>query len=335
MERRILLIRTDRIGDLISVTPAITVLRKNFPRAYIAVLVSDYAKDVVAGNPLIDEVIIKKPFFTTLKEIKSKNFDTAIIFFLDAYAAFVTFMARIPKRIAPVSKIWAALANIRIKQNRSQSVKHETDYNLDLLKPLSVFFFPVKTQIYVNKKDSAKAQKYLKDVFSVAEKDALVMIHPGSRGSAKDWPAQNFALLTQYITKKHPELKVMLTGGAQEQQMLAKTAAAITPAPLVLKDALELKDFIALINECDIFISNSTGPLHIAAALGKKTLSFFPPLKPATPVRWGPYGKGGHKVLVPDIKICQKCDGKCTVNCMTLIPVGEAETAFELLLMEK
>ncbi|MGB2579126.1 ADP-heptose:LPS heptosyltransferase [Elusimicrobium simillimum] len=331
MQKKFLLIRTDRIGDLISITPAISVLRRNFPHAYIAVLVSRYAADVVKNNPEIDEVIIKESFFKTLSIIRSKKFNTAVIFFLDAYAALLTFFARIPLRIGPVSKIWAIFLNKGIRQNRSKVTRHEADFNMELLKPLFVYFHPAKPKIYVPKKDDIRAKNYLKDNFAIDRFDTLIMVHPGSKGSAQNWPSSNYAQLIRRIMQNCPEVKVMLTGSPQEQPMLEAIAADAAPyKPMILKDSVELSDFIALINQCTFFVSNSTGPLHIAVALGKKTLSFYPNLKGCLPTRWGPYGKG-HQVLMPEAV----CQSKEDVSHMSLITVDQAFDGITTLIKER
>lgn len=330
MEKRILLVRTDRIGDLVSITPAISVLRKNFPHAYIAVLASEYASGVLKNNPDVDEVLIKKDFRSTLKLVKEKRFDTAVVFFLDLFAGALVFLARIPVRIGPVSKIWAIFLNKRIKQNRSSVEKHEVEFNLDLLKPLFVFYYPTAPKIFVPAKNNAAARKYLKETFNFSPSDKIIIVHPGSLGSARNWPAAHYTLFLQSALRAYPKYKFLLTGGPQEQPMLAKISLSV-PQAAVLKDGLDLEAFIAIINQCKLFISNSTGPLHIAVALGKKTLSFYPMLKGCMPFRWGPYGQG-HIVLQPDIKQCPKCHKNCGVECMSLISPAQALEALDTLL---
>ncbi|MDR0292413.1 MAG: glycosyltransferase family 9 protein [Elusimicrobium sp.] len=336
MQKKFLLVRTDRIGDLISITPAISVLRRNFPHAHIAVLVSPYAADVIKNNNEIDEVILKGPFLKTLAEVRGKKFDAAIIFFLDAYCALLTFLAAITARIGPRSKIWALFLSKSIRQNRSSGEKHEADYNTALLKPLFVYYHPVKTKIFVPKKDDIKAKNYLKEKYGIDMFDDLVFMHPGSKGSSAVWSAENYALLARKIMQNYPTVKLLLTGGPDEQRLLEHISAKTKPfAPFVLKDSLPLEDFIALINQCAVFISNSTGPLHIAAALGKKTLSFFSNEKACLPRRWGPYGKGRSAVLQPPEQACSAKNHKCTEKCMHLISVDAAFDAFSKLLKDK
>ncbi|GHT42717.1 putative glycosyltransferase [Bacteroidia bacterium] len=267
--------------------------------------------------------------------MRRKEFNTAIIFFLDAYGALLTFFAGIPTRIGPRSKIWALFLTKSIRQRRSLGEKHEADYNSALLKPLFVYYHPAKTKIFVPKKDDIKAKNYLKENYGIDMFDDLVFMHPGSKGSSLNWPAANYALLARKIMQSYPTVKLMLTGGPEERSLLEDIAGKAKPfTPFELKDSLPLEDFIALINQCAVFISNSTGPLHIAAALGKKTLSFFTNIKACLPRRWGPYGKG-HAVLQPPAEKCSSKNHKCTEECMHLISVDAAFDAFSKLLKDK
>jgi ADP-heptose:LPS heptosyltransferase len=324
---RVLLVRTDRIGDVVLITPAIELLKKHFPNIKISVLVSEYAKDILTANPHIDEIITVKPFWQLVKELKSKKFDSCILFFVEPKSALACFLAGISKRIAPASKIWSIFANIRIFQHRSKTQKHEADFNIELLKPLGIEPQKSKTRIYLTDEENTRVKQLLKKNYGVGEQDVLVCIHPGSKGSAKNWLPQNFAKLADEIIKKHPKIKVVLTGNNKEQPLLNQMSQTMQNKPMLLKP-LALRSFIAVLNQSKIVITNSTGPLHIADALGKKTLSFFPNIKGCLPFRWGPYGEG-HIVLTPHNEECSECkvDG-----CMSKITVENALESFEELL---
>ncbi|MDR0645668.1 MAG: glycosyltransferase family 9 protein [Elusimicrobiota bacterium] len=327
--QKFLLIRIDRIGDAVTILPAVDVLRGSFPKAHIAVFCRDYTADIFKNNPQIDEIIIKTTFWNDLSSIKSKKFDVAIIFFLNGYVAWLAFLAGIKKRIGPVSKIWAFLLNKRVYQHRSQDLKREADYNIELLKPLNIDKGFAKAKIYVPQADGIKAQNYLKETFNIAAgKDKFIIIHPGSGGSALNWPADNFVLLIKQIMTAYPNLKILLTGGRPEQKTLNYIAHKAAPSkPFVLKENLALIDFIGIINQCVIFISNSTGPLHIAAALGKRTVSFYPNVKGCLPKRWSPYGQG-HIVLTAGSGK-PKLKKECPYDFMSDITPQNAFDAFE------
>lgn len=319
-------VRTDRIGDVVLITPAIELVKKSLPNAKISVLVSDYTKDIFFGNPHIDEVITVKPISKLAREIRQKKFDAAILFFIEAKSAMACFLAGVPKRIGPASKVWSLLLTRMVFQHRSKTcLEHEADFNIELLKPLGIKPGKTKTKIYVTETQNQKAKKLLKENYDINETDFLVSIHPGSKGSAKNWSPANFAKLANVITEKYPSAKLMLTGSNKEKSLLNEISANVAKKPIVL-EPLPLKDFISVLNQSKIVITNSTGPLHIADALGKKTLSFFPVIKGCRYCRWGPYGQG-HIVLTPHEEECPKC--KTRNGCMDSITVEKSLKAFE------
>ncbi len=337
-QKKFLLIRTDKIGDVISITPSASILRKNFPKAHISALVSPYTKDILLHNTDIDEIITNdKPLKLLTALIKAKKFDTSITFFVDKHSALIPFLAGIKLRIGPASKIYSILFNKMIFQHRSKKEKHEVDFNIDLLAPLFVYKFPATTKVVLTKEEKINAKKYLKDTFEITNKDTLICIHPGSKGSALDWPEKHYAKLIDLILKKYKNVKILLTGAENEQRLLNRIYfRCSSKKPLVLTDKKTLREFSAILSQSDITISNSTGPLHIAAALEIPTVSFYPKLKNCSKERWGPYGKN-HIVLEPILSeigvregFCPKCKEKeCIVQCMETIMPSKALEAVE------
>jgi len=321
---RILLIRTDKIGDAVTVLPAIALLRRQIPDAYIAVFCSEYVKDIYKNNPDINEIIIKTSLKADIQTIKSKHFDISVIFYLDKYAAKLAYKARIPQHIGPASKIWALLLNRRIKQSRSKELKHEADYNIDLLAPLGVRPEQVAPKIYVTKENALKAKRYLKEKFNIdTQKDKFIIVHPGTGGSSLKWPADNFAELIKKTAEAFPQYKILLTGGTAEKELLSFVSKQAEPAKTFIANEFPLLfDLISVINECSLFVANATGPLHIASALGKKTVSFYPNVKGATVKRWAPYGKGHITLVAGSGKPIKK--KQCPPDFMSQITVDDA-----------
>ena len=144
---KILIIRTDRIGDLIASTPVFESIKKAYPDSYLAAMVSPYTKELLKNNPFVDEVIVYdgegqhknfKGLLKLAKTLKEKRFDVAMTLFSNFRLGLLVYMAGIPERIAPATKIAQIFYNRRVLQRRSQSLKHEADYNLDLLKLLGI-----------------------------------------------------------------------------------------------------------------------------------------------------------------------------------------------------
>lgn len=315
--RRILAVRTDRIGDAVLVTPALSLLRRHNPDAHIAVLASPYTSDIFLNNPDINEVIALKSVTETARELRARNFDAAVLFFVDRRSALSVFLSGIPLRIGPGSKIWSLLLNKIVFQRRSHNPGHEADFNTALLQPLGITPDKAPCRIKLTEEEIAQAQKYLSERFGIAAQDRLAILHPGSRGSAKNWPPENYAKMAALLKQANPSLKILLTGAGPEIPLLREIAAESGIRPAITDQALTLRQLIAVISRAGLLCTNSTGPLHLAVALGVPTVSFFPPIKGCLPQRWGPYGQG-HEVLMPEYAACHKCAEKACehFNCM-------------------
>ena len=150
---------------------------------------------------------------------------------------------------------------------------------------------------------------------------SLIIVHPGSRGSALEWPRRAFGQLTdRLVTELNSQ--VILTGGKGEQNVINDVLRSITKKVWTLIDCLTLKELVALLARADLVIANSTGPLHLAAATGTSVIGIYPPCSPMHARRWGPYGQL-DSVLIPDVPECRRCvETSCVYwNCMERISV--------------
>ena len=139
---RILVVRTDRIGDVLLTTPVSTALRQAFPQAKISWLVRPYAAPLLEHNPDVDQVLLDKGQSTRdlATMLKREQFDAAIVALPRWRIAWALWRAGVPVRIGPASKLYSILFTHRLYQHRSEGKKHEADYNLELLAPLGVSF---------------------------------------------------------------------------------------------------------------------------------------------------------------------------------------------------
>lgn len=324
---KILLVRTDRIGDVTLTTPAAAALKSALPGARLHFLAGGYARPVLEKNPALEKVITLGGFFGTLRELRRGDYDAAVVFFVDFRSALLPLLAGIPLRVGPASKVWSLFLNRRITQRRSRIEKHEADYNLDLLAGLGVSVGPAPTSVTVSPEEREAAGRALERA-GLRPDELIVGVHPGSRGSAMNWPPANFAALASRLMRERG-VKILLTGSAAETPLLEELAASMPEKPAVLREPLGLRHFMALVGRCSMFVTNSTGPLHLAVAQGVPTLSFFPPIKVCSPRRWGPYGGGVNKVLTPPGPECLSCSReKCErFSCMSEITVDDAFAA--------
>ncbi len=333
--QKILVIRTDRLGDVILTLPVLSALKEAFKGVKTAMMLRPYTAELVEGHPDLDEIIIlkhKEPqtfreTWRLAQELKQKKFDAALVIHPTFKLALMCFLAKIPIRVGTGFRSYAFLFNQKVYHHRKKGEKHELDFNLDLaLKIGAKPPDPIEFKIQIPEPATRTARVFIQEL-NLAPGQKWAIIHPGSGGSAKDWPLEKFAQLNDRL---HSELGVMtvVTGGPDETELVMKLANMTVHKPQLWIGRRGLKELAALIREADLFISNSTGPLHLAVAVKTPVIGFFCPIVPCLPRRWGPY-RQLDSVLMPPVAPCEKCTReKCKPgDCMELI---EVEQAFQM-----
>jgi ADP-heptose:LPS heptosyltransferase len=296
--RAVLVVRPDRIGDVMLTTPVFTALRHAWPDARVGALVRPIVAPLLEGNPDVDAVVLEhgQPLGELTRELRAGGWGTSLHCFLTPRTVLAATLAGIPLRVGPASKLAALLLNRRVVQHRSRSARHEADYNLELLQPLGIPFARYPTRLVLSDAEREGGRRHLAEL-GLGRGRPVVGIHPGSGNSAGRWPLDRFAALSDRLVASGE--RVVLTYGPGETDLPdAMRAAMRASVPIVRPGGVTLRQMAALIAALGLFVTNSTGPLHIAVALEVPTVSFFG-LTPATrPARWGPYAPG-HVVLTP------------------------------------
>jgi len=329
---RILVVRTDRIGDLVLATPVFECLKRSFPNLAIDALVSDCAKPVLENNPSINQVI---PHHRTnsanlLRKISGERYDLCILLYPRFRLAWLLFRAGVPHRIGTAFRWYSFLFTHKIFQHRKTVEKHELEYNLEMLLPLGISSQSVQPRIYLSKTETETVEVLFKQN-RLSPPDLKIVIHPGGGRSSLRWGEDRFAQLATLLREKL-SAKIILTGVETERDLTGIVAQRLAGEVIDLTGKLSLRELAAVLSKSDLIVTNSTGPMHIAAALGVKVLALFCPIKTASPRRWGPYGTG-HQVLLPPVDPCRCSVANCRRNnCMELISVEEVFQKVGLLL---
>ncbi|MGA2774507.1 MAG: lipopolysaccharide heptosyltransferase II [Candidatus Omnitrophota bacterium] len=338
--KRILIVRTDRMGDVLLSTPVIRVLRRNFPNSYLAMMVSASTKDIVEGNPYLDEVIIYdkdgrhkgwQQTFRFARNLKKKRFDLAIILHPTNRVHLVTYLAAIPRRIGYDRKLSFLLTD-RIPHTKQSGLKHELEYNLDLLKYLGIeaedkeLFMPVKNE----------SEKTVEKIFAssgIRKTDKILAIHPSASCPSKVWPADRFAQVADILAQEHG-FKIVAVSGPKD---IARTEDVINRmhcAVIDLAGKVSVSQLASVFKRCALFISNDSGPVHMAAALGIPVISIFGRAQAGlSPKRWAPMGKAA-RVLHKQVGCIECLAHNCQKGfaCLKAITVEEVVSAAESLL---
>lgn len=302
--KNILITRTDRLGDVILTLPLITLARKIFVNAKICFLTKKYAGEILHDYEGIDELIIEEeiPYCLNKYEfLQNKNIDLAISVKPRFDLAFLFYMLGIKYRIGTAYRWYSFLYNCKVSEHRKTADKHESDYNLNLL----LNFFENETAEknfyfrYTDKNCSDLSIK-LKE-YNISLKERYIIMHPGSGGSALDLSVTKQTELLKHLLKDHHGDKIIFTGLESERKLVNEITNDIAAKDTIidLTGKLNLKELLILIDNCKLFISNSTGPIHIAGALNKKILGFYPNTKVMSDVRWGPLSKNAVIIKPP------------------------------------
>ena len=339
--KNILIARTDRIGDVVLSLPLAGIVKKHFPDCRVSFLIRNYTKDLVENHPQIDEVILleekngKVPIIKNVRKLKKKSFDSTVIVYPTFVTALIVFLSHIKFRVGSGYRWYSFLFNKRIFEHRKYAEKHELEFNVNLLKPLgieeTITVENVKFGLRVNEKSLDSIKNILNEEKVDLQKD-IILAHPGSGGSSVDLPITKFTSLVKSLSSEN-DVVIILTGSKDDVESC--NSVAVDSKVTNFAGRLDLSELIALISLCDIFISNSTGPIHIAAALGKKVIGFYPKIPVNSKERWGPYTKN-KVVFEPEIE-CSNCTREqCEkLNCMNSINIGNVKTEVKKLLSRK
>ena len=332
--QNILVVRTDRIGDVILTLPTIEALKLNLPNAHIAMLLSSYTASLVEGIADVltyNREIALKPFFEMLAELRRARFDVAVVAFPRFRIALLLWLAGIPLRIGTGYRWYSFLFNRKIFEHRKNVEKHEAEYNVSLLKGLGCTVSSMPEVKLVISQQERKTASDIRHSLGISDIDCLILLHPGSGGSARDWKPENFAHLATALKKRG--YYVVVTGGKAEAELVQSVAQDAGEGVKAFVSYLSLKEFAAFIQTAKLFVANSTGPLHIAAAVGTPVIGFYAPVHVMSPKRWGPL-TDKKVIFVPDPALCSQCKGgECIGNkCMEQIEVDQVmESAVKLI----
>ncbi len=316
---RILITRTDRIGDLVLTTPLFKALREKFPKASITALIFLEHREIVLGNPYLDEVILydKKGSerglggqFRFSQKLWRKQFDIVIHAHGTNRMHIAAWLAGIPIRRGYARRAAWALTH-PLSYNKKEGKKQEAEYLFELLEPLGIVppreiktFFPI----------SDHAERSLENLLmfhGVPQDLSWIVLNPSASDVTKMWPAERFAELVTRLQKEKP--RVFLAIGTAKDRPVVEKLKKNTQVPIFdLSGRLSLGMLGALLKRSDLLISNDSGPVHIATAVGKPVISIFGRYEPGLGLcRWRPLGNFS-RVVAKDVSHIPAAERKFT-----------------------
>lgn len=282
---RIIVSRTDRIGDVVLSLPVFASLKECFPRTELVALVRGYTAEIVSSFRAVDRVLVyddSESSMTTAKKLKSVHADAILFLYPRFRLAAAAVLAGIPARVGTAYRSYSFLHNKRVHEHRRDSLKSEAEYNLSLAKAIGCKSRVMDSSLEIDGEALRKAERFLvqKGI------DRFIVVHPGSGGSAADWSAGNFRRLCEKIPREF-NMTIVVTGSAAERDLCTGISQGIGNCVMTCGE-FSLREFIAFLSRAAAFVSNSTGPIHLAASVGTPVVGIYPNNKPMTPARWSP-----------------------------------------------
>ena len=296
----ILVVRNDKLGDFITALPTFYVLKHQNPSNRIIALVAPLNRKLALSCDFIDEVIVDEGESTLAlsRKISQIKIDASITLFSNTRVALAQWLARIPIRIAPATKIAQIFYNRRITQRRSEVKMAEFEYNLELTRALFddiSLDFPKPLLHFNNDIFKAFCEEY-------AVTKPVIAFHPGFGGSSDaNWTLREYIELV-WIAQENEHSDVVMTFGPDEEKLYEEAKELMGESRVILyRSRGSVVDFAALLSGFKLFVSTSTGTYHLASAAGCETFTFFGDSRFASALRWKSIGEENkqHHFMIP------------------------------------
>jgi len=335
--KKLLITRLDSIGDVVLSTPTLEPLKRKFQEASISYLLSSQSKDIIGGNPYIDEIITYeapwhfskgimndiKNYLKVLRLLRSKKFDLVIDLEGNAKSIlFISYMSKIPHR---VSRAWTGGGYLLTRVVPwDDKTKHMIEYQLDIVKDIGVQASKIEMYIPVGFNDR-KFVNLLLENNGVKDGDFFVVLSPVARHRTRLWSFENFAEIGDWLAHSF-HAKIVITGAPNEAQNAKIINESMEEHAIILAGKTKtLKHLAAVMEKASLVIGIESSPMHIAAAVKTPTVALY---STGLLSEYRPYGDIHRAIQKGDLK-CRPCPGrKCIrleVPCIELITVEDVK----------
>jgi heptosyltransferase-2 len=331
--RRIVVRAPNWIGDAVMCEPALSALHALFPQAELTVLAKPAIAELFTGHPAVSHILVyedrgrhagltgKWRLAQTLRRLR---FDLAVLFQNAFEAALLAFLAGIPRRYGYATDGRRLLLSDPVPRPTRAALPHQVQYYLDMLRPLGWEGNAGAPRLFLSLEEQQAMADRLAES-GIGGSDLLIGLNPGSTyGAAKRWLPERFAETADRLAAQYGA-KVLIVGGRGEEELGCSIAGRIKATTVVLSGRTSVRELMAAVKRCSVFVTNDTGPMHIAASFGVPLVAVFGPTdwRTTAPV-------GTNHALVRQPVDCAPCLlRECPIDhrCMTRITVDEVFAA--------
>ena len=308
-QRRILITRTDRMGDVILSTPAIKAVRDKYPDAYIAFCVQPSCVEIVDKNPYLNEIISydKKGKYRNIigilrfiLKLRRKKIDTVFILHPTARMNLSCFLAGIPRRVGYNKKMGYLLTD-KIPHTKQEGQKHELEYTLDVLRYAGIEAEDKRLYMSLHKNTERQVEEVF-GKYNIEGSHKIISIHPDASCPSKKWPYDYFMETALYLQKKF-NAKIIILGEKKNNKDICNVDEL---KAVDLRGKTSVSQLAGILSKSVLLISNDSGPVHAAVSVGTPVIAIFGRKDPGlSSKRWGPLGK--MDIVLHKDAGCGKC----------------------------
>lgn len=300
--------RTDAIGDVVMTFPLCGILRQQIPDCHITFIGKNYTRAIIEKEADVDRFVSYSELeqqnnAQLVASLQAMHLDVIIFVFPHPRLAHMAHRAGIPMRIGTSHRLYnLAYCNRAVNFSRLRSTLNEAQLNVKLLAPLLQVPYYTLQQLtdFVHLKDIVPAPRTTDNPFRL-------IIHPKSHHSAREYSWDNYKRLIDLLP---PDMEIYLCGTKEEGTSIEVQRPNVKP----MFGQFTLDEYISFIASCDCFIACSTGPLHLAAIMGRHTIGLYPSIHPLDPSRWHPLGR--HVKVLAQPTPCHDCKGGTACHCI-------------------
>jgi len=312
-------------------------------------LLRPYTKPLVINNPNLDQTMEYDRSFSfyakicVIRKLRLLRPELAIVLNTDFFSGLIAFLSGAKYRVGNAHKEASFFFTIAVEDptrsgmssssGAKDQIKHTVESTLDLVRTLKV---PVNEKKELSVSITEEGEKYVDRFFEkhkLDDTDLIIAIHPGSRQPYIRWRKEGFAEVADQLIENH-NAKIILIGGPGESQIINDVLSLMKHGIIAIDPPIKLTELVSLLNRCHLFIGNSTGPMHIAAALKVPVVAIFGSKHPMDNYKkWGPWGEG-HIVVSKNLDCLDCHPGDCkTFECMELISPTDVLKAVEKIII--
>ncbi len=318
--RRILVVRTDRVGDVVMITPMLRELKRTFPGAFLGALTNGGSAAVLHHNPHLDALIVddlgRGTFWSTVQAIRRHRFTDALMVWPAKRAAYQLFLAGIPRRIGVGHKLYEVITFMRTVVRDYDPPRHEAQYCMQLARAIGVATDDLTPELYVSPPERAWARECFGRL-GIPDGSRVVVVHSGCRNTSPNWSEERYLELVVAILAKDARRRVhVLLTDLDMSDRFRRRLAGLGDARVhdVTAEVGDLRRLIGVIAASHALVASSTGPLHLASGLGIRTVGLFCRRPLFRAARWGALGPMAVNLDVPEEYCSAHCDarhGRC------------------------